>query len=253
LNFITKRLRPEPDRVLSISGIGNLRDLGGYPAMGGKTTRWKVILRSAGTERLMPEGQRKLIEYGLRTNIDLRTHYQRETDPDVFKGSSEVDYRTHPIFDTQEFDDRLEALKSAPEAYWLMLTERAASFRGILETVASAREGATLIHCAAGKDRTGLVCALLLGAAGVPEEVIVEDYALSQRILTDPADEYRQIALARGWLPEEYDRLMSSDPATMYDILGRLRQHYGGLTGYISSIGISDDTLARLRTRLIDK
>ena len=250
LKFVTRKTRPQ--RILSIPGVGNLRELGGYPTRDGRSTRWKALLRSAGLDGLMGDGQRKLIEYGLRTDIDLRAYYQRETGPDVFHDSSEVIYKPLPVFDSQEFEDRIARQPTVADGYWLMLVERAPAFRAVIEAVASAPDGATLIHCAAGKDRTGLAIVLLLGAVGVPSGVIVEDYALSQKILTDPADEFRQLALARGYQPHEYDEMMRTDPDTMRDVLERLDARFGGLTGYLKAIGLTDDTLTRLRARLVD-
>jgi len=241
-----------PTRILSIPGIDNLRDLGGYPTTDGRLTRWKVILRSATLERLPHAGQRKLIDYGLRTDIDLRSVYQRSAAPDVFEGSKEVDYRPLAFFDEPSFEDRLERLPSTADAYWLMLTERGLAVRAVMEAIAGA-DGLTLIHCAAGKDRTGLICALLLGIAGVPDDLIVEDYALSQTILTDPASPFRRMYIEQeGLTPAEYDAMLKAEPETMRDILRKFHQHFGGLTGYLKAIGLSEAALRRLRARLVD-
>lgn len=249
MKFGTKNLKQQ--RVIAISGISNLRDLGGYPASGGGATRWKVVLRSAGTERLLKDGQRKLIDYGLRASIDLRTPVQCQDNPDVFQHSAEVAYHMLPLIDTRELETRVDSAPTA-DGYWLLLTERGAAFRAVMETILAAESGATLVHCSAGKDRTGLVCALLLGTAGVADDVIVEDYALSQKLLTDPSDEFRQMALAHGYEEHEYDRLMTADPAAMQDVLGRFRRHYGGIAGYLSAIGFGAEAQARLRARLVD-
>lgn len=102
-----------------------------------------------------------------------------------------------------------------------------------------------LVHCHAGKDRTGVVVAVLLALAGVPKETIVADYALSQQVLWPRWEADR---LDAPTLPPPY-----APPEAMEEVLGWLEREHGGAQGYLRAIGLSDDQIGRLRERLLDQ
>ena len=109
-----------------------------------------------------------------------------------------------------------------------------------------------MVHCTAGKDRTGVIVALILGLLGVPEETIIEDYALSATYLGAPfIAEAQQRAAARGVPWEQYAPLIGSAPEYMQATLQHLHERYGGITAYIRGIGLSETQIAALQTALV--
>jgi protein-tyrosine phosphatase len=109
-----------------------------------------------------------------------------------------------------------------------------------------------MVHCTAGKDRTGVIVALILGLLGVPEKTIIEDYALSATYLGAPfIAEAQQRAMARGVPWEQYAPLIGSAPEYMQATLQHLHARYGGITAYIRGIGLSETQIAILQTALV--
>jgi protein-tyrosine phosphatase len=141
-------------------------------------------------------------------------------------------------------------VRSVYDAYVRMLELLAPNFARAVETVADAPEGGVVVHCFAGKDRTGLTCALLLRVAGVGVDDIADDYGLSRdnlRALIDPwaaaADDERERALRL--------RIGSSPPQVMHDVLAELERRHGEVEGYLREAGVGEATLERVRSRLL--
>jgi protein-tyrosine phosphatase len=170
----------EPTRHLPFEGTFNVRDVGGYATADGRRTRWRTLLRADSLHRLSEAAQLQLVDMGLRTAIDLRRASEVADCPNVFCRSRSVRYRALPVF-----DDVAErgAPRSLEATYRHALDTRQPQLRAIVGALASPRALPALVHCTAGKDRTGLVIALLLELAGVSRETVVEDYALSGRYL----------------------------------------------------------------------
>jgi protein-tyrosine phosphatase len=121
----------------------------------------------------------------------------------------------------------------------------------IIAAVAESEPG-TLVHCHAGKDRTGMVTALLLGAVGVPDAVIAEDYALTSARIAHLVAEWRDYTLKQGGDMERFEHDVSADAATMLRTLEHLRQRYGGVGAYLGMCGVAADDLESLKQRLLD-
>jgi protein-tyrosine phosphatase len=237
----------DDDRRIAASGTQNLRDLGGYPAAGG-TVRWRTLLRSDALHRLDGAGRAVLSGLGLRTVIDLRTDQEVEAAP------SALDDTGARTFHIPLFSD--EAIRRLPP-------ERAAIYRYMADDCGAAIAEAVgrlsavgalpgLIHCTAGKDRTGLVVALVLDAIGVPEEVIAGDYALSSAGL-DPAAAraVRRVRAASGvgrWLDLG---ALGSSPEVITTALARVRGQAGSAAGYLTRHGLDQPDLDRLHAALV--
>ena len=180
-----------PARRLHWDACYNARDLGGYATADGGRTRWGAFVRADNLSRLTPAGQSALIAYGVRTVIDLRRADELTIDLNPFATPSDDPRRPaylnlplglhadrEGILAVQaagEGDDAsmLELFRLVLDHYWRGIA-------GVMNAIAAAPEGAVLFHCHAGKDRTGMIAALLLALAGVPNATIAEDYALSQ-------------------------------------------------------------------------
>ena len=247
----------EPARHLDLEGAYNIRDIGGYPTSDGRQTRWRTFLRAGTLHRLPASSQTALLDYGIRTVVDLRGAEELRNEPDVFAQSAGVAY--HPL--NMMGDDPLAGPgdPSEPEdpfenwvwLYRLILDRRHSR---ICETIATlARPGAApaIYHCAGGKDRTGLITALLLGVAGVPDEIIAEDYGLTARYLVRRSYDADPELEARGYTWQDYQR-DACPPAVMLRTLEHLRERYGGVEGYLLGCEPGRETIERLRAAFVE-
>ncbi len=112
-------------------------------------------------------------------------------------------------------------------------------------------EGAVLFNCTAGKDRTGIIAALLLGLADVPHDQIVEDYTLTADLITDLVAEFLELSRARGGDTESYAKLLQSPGPTMASTLAQIQAKYGSISEYLKAIGLPLSDVEKLRSRLL--
>jgi protein-tyrosine phosphatase len=245
-----RSLTSEPSRHLSLPGTYNVRDIGGYRTRDGRTVQWRTFLRADSLHRLPPEAQVTLLDYGVRTVIDLRRSDELQAAPNVFAGSTAVTYCHLSLqVDTPPVPGTPPRLV---DAYRHMLDERQAQICETLQRLAAPEGLPAVVHCTGGKDRTGLIAALVLGLAGVPEDTIVEDYTLSSRYLVGQfLEETRQRALRRGYTWEQYEPLVRCPPEFMHATLQHLNEQYGGIEAYARTIGLGQEQLTRFRGRLL--
>jgi protein-tyrosine phosphatase len=246
-------------RILSWPAALNSREMGGYPLRDGRYLRWKALVRSEHLGLLTPAGQQALVDYGIRTVIDLRFQSELEKNPNPFSNpafsSNETPLFLHiPLDQDQDLywhkgDDPSEAMS---DLYCRLLETNRGHVARVLAAAAYARPGGVLFHCHAGKDRTGLIAAMILGILGAPEPVIVADYAFT----TPPREERTRQTLADSAIPKsklDFFRTQSSSyPETMQRTLAYLERRYGGIAGYVQTTGLKPDDLAALRERFID-
>ncbi|KKB12263.1 protein tyrosine phosphatase [Devosia geojensis] len=237
-------------RHLPVKGTFNIRDLGGYATAAGET-RWRRVLRADGLHRIDAEGMAALIAEGVTTIIDLRHPGEVASHPNPFSINPVVAYHNVPLFEQLSPTPR-EGIDVLLELYRQALTHRQDAVARVLTIIAEAPpQGAVLFHCTAGKDRTGIVSALLLAVAGVEAALIVEDYALTGALIAPMIEEIVADAAARGADVEAFRPLLAADPATMAATIAHLEETYGSATAYLERIGLSADTIERLRNRLL--
>ncbi|MFN8440217.1 MAG: tyrosine-protein phosphatase [Caldilineaceae bacterium] len=244
-------------RHLPLAGTYNLRDLGGYPTQDRKTTRWRTFFRCDGLHRLSPVGQQALIDLGLRSVIDLRFPFEVQNEPNVFVGKHPVRYHhislMSNLFDASHVDQKRLVPSSLEVIYCGILNRCQGTLRTIFEVMSDEQEhGIILFHCTAGKDRTGLIAALLLGLAGVEPTVIAEDYALTDRYLTGLKQELRAKAAAVGEDMAHYERMLESKPEAMCNTLAYIERKYGGVRLYLQQIGLVEAKIDALREALVE-
>lgn len=238
-------------RHLGLEGTYNLRDLGGYGTLDGRTTLWRTFFRSDSLHRLSPAAQTALLDYGVRTVIDLRRSDELHVAPNVFAGASAVTYHQVSLL-LDAPPPRGTRPRPLVETYRLILDERQEQLRQALATLAAPGGLPALMHCTAGKDRTGLVVALVLGLLGVPTATIVADYALTAQYLVGTfLDEVRQRAAGRGIPWEWYQPQVDCHPEFMHSTLQYLEEHYGGIAAYVYTIGLRDEECDRLKQGLV--
>lgn len=167
-------------RHIPLGGMYNLRDLGGYPVTGGGETAWERMLRGDNPEHLTEEDIQWLLERDITTVVDLRSEAEVGHKPDQLSGVQGFSYLNCPLLET----DRMPNLENDVGAGYFRVLEGRRRMVKALRAVAAA-PGGVLFHCTAGKDRTGLMAALLLGLAGVGREEILADYQVSETYLAD--------------------------------------------------------------------
>src|SRR5262249_9186048 len=152
----------------------------------GRVTRWGQLIRCDSPSQLTPTGREALEAYGIRTAIDLRFPYEIEASPNPFADPA------HPIayvhISLIDPDAQAFPAQTMVQQHCRWLDRFGPTIGRVVTAVARAEEGGVLIHCAGGRDRTGVMAALLLSAAGVPAEAAANDYALSWEYLR-PRDE----------------------------------------------------------------
>ena len=246
-----RAMPPEPQRHLRLDGTYNVRDIGGYRTHDGRITRWQTLFRADSLHRLPPAAQTMLLDYGLRLVLDLRRSDELQAAPNVFTTSSSVQYLHLSLL-----TDTLPVVNGDPrplvDTYRTILDERQAQVYQVLSTLATPGNLPAVLHCTAGKDRTGVIIALVLGLVGVPAATIVADYALTATCLGEPfMEETRQRALLRGYTWEQYKPLVGCPPEYMETTLQYLETQYGGIDAYVRRIGLSEAQFAYLRTALV--
>jgi protein tyrosine/serine phosphatase len=228
----------------------NVRDLGGLPTTGGQT-RFGALFRADCLGKLTEHGRRALLDAGVTAVIDLRSPAELAADPPLFPGgrAGEPAFRNAPL-DRQ--DPKANAYFKAPQTrfdvYRVFLDFYPHALAEALAAIAEASPGGVVFHCLGGTDRTGLVAAAVLRLAGVPDEAIAEDYALT---LERRRPIYEQLVAERGEANLAFwDRLnMTADQ--MWRTLAYVDEQYGGMETYLRAGGLSDEQMARVRTRLL--
>jgi protein-tyrosine phosphatase len=227
----------------------NFRDLGGYATGTGHTTRWRRLYRSDSLSRIDPADAASFTSLGVRTVIDLRRPREVERDGRVHAFDGMTYHHINPMHaEWEEATDHDEP----SDARWLAnryldLAEHGhAAITAAVEVIADSGNAPVVVHCVAGKDRTGVVSAVTLGALGVPDEVIAEDYAL-----TSAATE-RTLAYLRGLNPEIEKmpkRWLLSPAEAMLLFLADLRARHGSVRAYL---GLPDAVYSRLEDNLLE-
>jgi len=244
-----------PPRHFNLAGASNFRDLGGYPASGGRSVRWRQIFRSNHLGHLTEADVEVLRGLGVRSAFDFRGTEERVA---AICGVAEIAVHSLPIEPTVvaalrarrdagaalSAADALEVMRDSYRGYVRQNTQNyRALFAHLLEDRAP-----LVIHCTAGKDRTGFACALILHALGVPDEVISEDYLLTNRF-------YRRDPSASSDLPEEVRQTLGSVEASfLAAAFEAIDAEYGGLESYFSDgLGVGATERAELEARYLDR
>jgi protein-tyrosine phosphatase len=239
-------------RRLAWEGCLNVRDLGGYTAVDGRETRWGAVVRSDNLAPLTEAGRDALLDYGIRSIIDLRMPDEAEQHPNPFSepGDHGIAYTNVSFIDPNVPPP--DEFTTLANDYAGMLDRFQPAVSDIMGTIAKAREGGVLVHCHAGKDRTGLVSALLLELAGVDRETIGADYALSEEFLRPRVEEWLENSPPDERAEREKALSKYSPRAeVMVEVLDRLDQRYGGVKSYLLQAGVAPQEIARLREKLL--
>ncbi|MBB3593676.1 protein-tyrosine phosphatase [Rhizobium sp. BK529] len=241
------------ERLIALTGARNVRDLGGYPAGNGGLTRWRSVLRGDALHALSAADIEALIAHGVTTVIDLRNPQELAREANPFTNDARVQYDNVALFSALAPVEMMAAQSphfDMGDRYCQALDNCQPAIAKVLRTIAHAPEGIVLFHCTAGKDRTGIIAALMLAHAGVDDAVIIEDYALTGSIFSPLLADLHARAVARGIPSNLADAVLASAPHSMARTLGHLARRYGGVDSYLTKIGLSQSDIASLERRL---
>lgn len=243
-------------RTLDWDGCHNVRDLGGLRLAGGGETRFGAVVRADSLSQLTPAGWSDAVEYGVARVVDLRFAEERARDDG---GAAPVEVvhvslfgERDPVKD-QQWEDNTRAADDLTHIFAALYVETiddcSAQVARAVRAIAAGNGGCVAVHCFAGKDRTGIISALLLSVAGVEDEDIVSDFAASDEGV---------LRLCAGWLASADDdaerayrtRVLTAPAAAMATTLDHVSTRWGGAESYLLAHGVDESVVAGLRRKL---
>jgi protein-tyrosine phosphatase len=191
------------------------------------------------------------------TVIDLRNSYEVSVAPNPLSALSGINYVNLSLFDGLALATPMQAepgieRDALRDVYIRALAERQGAVRDVLIAIADAVPGTVLFHCTVGKDRTGLIAALILSIAEVDIDHVVEDYTLTKAHIFPLLDEMIAGVKARGLDVQNFMPMLDCEPTTMRATLKHIEDRYGSVLHYLAAIGLDVNVIARLRARLLD-
>ncbi len=243
------------DRFVPLDGAFNFRDLGGLPTIDRATTRVGRMFRSDALHHLHPADVDVLTELGMRTIIDLRSAVELERTGRGPLESTDMQWLHAPLSHGDAAAGRVlpPALAEGDlgRHYVESLDERTETLAEVIGHLATRDNLPAVFHCTAGKDRTGMVAALVLSLVGVSDDVIVHDYTLTDDRMVLVMERIR----ASGDFPEPVtpmsERVGRAEASSMEKFLTALHDGYGGAEAWARAAGLSEDTLGSLRDVLV--
>jgi protein-tyrosine phosphatase len=240
----------DAERLVAFDQVFNFRDLGGYDTADGRVVRWRTVFRADGVHRLTIDD---IAPLGVRTVLDLRT--PTELERGRFTHDS-VGYHHLPILETtwdrEALNVEIDAAEFLAARYLEMLDEGRESIARALHILADPESLPLVFHCAAGKDRTGVVAAIVLDLLGVRDDDIAGDYSLSRlgmdRFRAWIIETYPEAADAMSDQPQAF---LAAPAEAMHLFLAGLRERHGSVDAYATSLGVSDDVVGAVRENLL--
>ncbi len=260
------------DRTLGLAGAPNFRDIGGYPSTNGKHVRWGIVYRSNQLSELTAADAAKVAALGLLSVVDLRTEEERQHAPSIWLHAPGDMYSSPkttlaPVMRTILTDASTAegARRAMIHFYSQMPLEYREEYAAMFHRSAGGKLP-ILVHCTAGKDRTGVAMAVLLTTLGVPRHTVVDDYVLTEK-LVPAATAAAQSAVPVGGtassggtaasplaqLPvASREALWHSDPAYISAALDSIGHEYGSMDSYVErELGVTKTEIRAIRAKLL--
>lgn len=235
------------DRIVPLNGAVNVRDVGGYPTPRGQIA-WRRLYRAAGLDRLDDTDRSMLARLGVCTVIDLRRDDERRERPSAL---GDLAIRTiHVSITSGATTTNLTELPTLADMYRDMVDQAGPAIVTAITALAEPDALPAIVHCTAGKDRTGVVIALVLALAGVPDDLIVADYAASAGLLGETFAD--RLAGGDVDLARRLSALLDSPPELLELVLERMGASHGGVVQYLLDHGMDPAVPERLREALVD-
>lgn len=236
------------ERMLKVESMTNIRDLGGYETQAGYYTKSHKFIRSTNPAKLTDHEKEYLYDYGIRVQVDLRSDFEVAQQP-----SSLIDYRDIKYYsvnlmkakDLNVLPKEIANYHDLAGFYIFMLEANKEQFKEIFEIFYDHPYDAVMFNCSAGKDRTGVIAALLLDLAGCHEYDIVKDYSESYENNLKLIPELEKLVDAKN------RAFLESEPRMMMKFLDYLRSHYGSAKEYLISCGIDEDKIVEVMENFI--
>ncbi|HLZ70392.1 MAG TPA: tyrosine-protein phosphatase [Dehalococcoidia bacterium] len=245
-----------PGTPLRLEGMFNLRDLGGYATDGGRRTRSGRIFRADSLAYLSDADQIAIARLGLGLVCDLRSEQEIARYPDRLPPGVRHVHNPMRVNVNVMGDDRSPGFDwgafRLEQMFIHMLEHSGETFRRVFAHLAAEESYPYLFHCAAGKDRTGVTAALLLRTAGVPDEAIIADFALSDGYIAPKLPEFRARSRARGVDIDRAEPLFRAPAAAMQAVLSYLDERHGSTAGYLRGIGVPRAEIAAFRAQFVE-
>ncbi len=261
------------EQVIHLKGTTNTRDIGGYQTSDQGIVRQGQIIRSDKLSRLTANDFKKLEEMGLKTVIDLRTNKEHDESPTIWKGDNPPRFVHLPVGDANNdwfasqrkmmkknsFTEE-QSLEHMVEGYRMIAEEGTSSYQKLMELVLDESNWPILIHCSAGKDRSGVGVALILESLGVNRETIMEEYLLTNEI--SRIDEkaallakhskslsrgrrHRKGVSANAWLP-----IVGVRAEMLEAFYASVDEKYGSMDAFLTELGVDKDARLALAASL---
>ena len=243
-----------PDRSLRLAGASNFRDLGGYPGEAGRAVRWRRLFRSDHLASLTPDDADTFRQLGVTRVFDFRGVSERAAVPYELPGVAQhalpieptVVQRMKDLLDAGEAVTPAHTVELMQQTYRAFVHDNAARFAALFAHLVDS-DAPMVFHCTAGKDRTGFAAALILLALGVPREVVMQDYLLTN-------DYYRVPVFDQARVPPEVLNVLWRVQAEFLDAaLQAVEQDYGGVDAYLArALGVRMPERQRLTALYLD-
>jgi protein-tyrosine phosphatase len=261
--MITHTPPPQPRLIRStgyldrprFEALVNFRDLGGHATVRHGVTRPRTVFRADGMHRCTDADVATLESLGVRRVIDLRTAQERVADGSFAAQHPTIEYRHIPLLDDVSGLGEIVHDEPLVVSYLHMIEARGARLARAIEAIVGS-PGPVVFHCTAGKDRTGVLAALVLCAVGVPRETVVADYAKSHAAMERLIAWYRTHRPAHDGVRDPNEdasraKLMGAQPEWMHKVLDVVDERYGGVDRYLLAAGVTPTTLRALRVRML--
>ena len=239
-------------RFITFEGCVNFRDLGGYRTVEGRTVKWERLFRSDALHELTGDDISKARdELGLRAIVDLRNHDEVKRDGNGALPDSGLDYYHFPLLEERGSPPPIDGADVAERlaiTYEWMVHNAGALIAETVTTIAHRCEQSLVFHCSAGKDRTGIIAAILLGTLGVDQDTIMANYLLTNEVV---AAIHKRVMVMDPRSELTADTLRAQ-PVAMSRFLAALHSTYGGPEKYLLGHGVSEESIGLLRHRLLD-
>jgi protein-tyrosine phosphatase len=242
-------------RLVPFSGVLNFRDLGGYETNDGRHTRWGRLFRSDAMHDLTEDDLDVFRGLGIACVVDLRSVSEVERTGRGLLTYEPLHFVNSPVLTSLETDESRADIDEGYMArrYLEYLDMGAPAFVRVIEEMADVENYPLVFNCFLGKDRTGVVAALVLSCLGVERSSIVEDYTLTESRVVLIVEKLLRDPLLRGEVAHDNPLLLGAREATMSSFLSEVDRRFGGPIAWALGAGVPAENIERLRDLLLDE